>query len=85
MIPFRPAAERLQTIPGVGQRAAEVLLAEIGPDMSVFSTPDYLSSWAGVSRGNNEVPANAGAAALTQGAIGCVRCWCKPLGRPGTP
>jgi transposase len=54
LAPFVAAAERLQTIPGVGQRAAEVLLAEIGPDMSVFPTAAHLSSWAGMSPGNNE-------------------------------
>jgi transposase len=54
LVPFASAAERLQTIPGVGQRAAEVLLAEIGPDMSVFPTAGHLSSWAGMSPGNNE-------------------------------
>jgi transposase len=52
--PLAAGAERLQTIPGVGQRAAEVLLAEIGPDMSVFPTAGHLSSWAGMSPGNNE-------------------------------
>jgi transposase len=54
LAPFAAGAERLQTIPGVGQRAAEVLLAEIGPDMSVFPTAGHLSSWAGMSPGNNE-------------------------------
>jgi transposase len=54
LVPFAAGAERLQTIPGVGQRAAEVLLAEIGPDMSVFPTAGHLSSWAGMSPGNNE-------------------------------
>jgi transposase len=54
MLPFAPAAQRLQTIPGVGQKVAEVLLAEIGPDMSVFPTAEHLSSWAGMSPGNNE-------------------------------
>lgn len=54
MVPFAPAAARLQTIPGVGQKVAEMLLAELGTDMSVFPTADHLSSWAGMSPGNNE-------------------------------
>jgi transposase len=46
--PFRAALERLMTIPGVGQSAAAVILAEIGADMSRFSTAGHLVSWAGL-------------------------------------
>jgi transposase len=46
--------ERLDTIPGVGQRAAEVIIAETGADMSRFPSPAQLSSWAGMCPGNNE-------------------------------
>ena len=42
------------TIPGVKQRTAEVLIAEIGVDMNAFPTPKHLASWAGVCPGNNE-------------------------------
>jgi transposase len=42
------------TIPGVKQRAAEVLIAEIGADMNVFPTPQHLGSWAKVCPGNDE-------------------------------
>jgi len=35
----------LDTIGGIGQRSAENLLAEIGPDMSPFPTDDNLVSW----------------------------------------
>jgi transposase len=41
-------------IPGVKQRSAEVMIAEIGVDMSVFATPKNLASWAGVSPGNDQ-------------------------------
>lgn len=37
---------RLDEIPGVGPVAARALLAEIGPDMTVFPSPDHLASWA---------------------------------------
>jgi transposase len=37
---------KLVTIPGVGVRTAQVILAELGPDMSVFPTADHLVSWA---------------------------------------
>ena len=42
------------TIPGVKQRTAEVLIAEIGVDMTVFPTPKHLASWAGVCPGNDQ-------------------------------
>jgi transposase len=54
MVPFAEAAERLQRIPGIGQRGAEVITAEIGVDMSKFPTDGNLTSWAGLCPGNNE-------------------------------
>jgi transposase len=51
--PFAQARDRLDTIPGVGKRAAESMLAEIGVDMSVFPTAAHLASWAGRCPGNN--------------------------------
>jgi transposase len=44
--------ERLCTIPGIGRRLAEDILAEIGWDMSRFPTPRHLASWAGICPGN---------------------------------
>lgn len=52
--PFADTRDRLTTIPGVGKRVAETLLAEIGTDMSVFPTAAHLASWAGVCPGNHE-------------------------------
>ena len=52
--PFEPSLERLVTVPGVGRRTAEVLVAEIGTDMSRFPTPAHLASWAGMCPGNHE-------------------------------
>jgi transposase len=46
--------ERLCTIPGIGQRLAEVILAEIGIDMRQFPSHQHLASWAGVCPGNHE-------------------------------
>lgn len=54
---MRPCAaqrELLMSIPGVKQRSAEVMIAEIGVDMSAFATPKHLASWAGVSPGNDQ-------------------------------
>ena len=44
----------LETIPGVGQRTAEVLVAEIGTDLSRFPNAEHLASWAGMCPGNAE-------------------------------
>jgi transposase len=42
MVPFAEAATRLLTIPGVGKRTAEVVIAEIGVDMARFPTSSHL-------------------------------------------
>jgi transposase len=52
--PFAAAIDLLDTIPGVNRRTAEVILAEIGPDMSRFPSSGNLTSWAGLCPGNNE-------------------------------
>src|SRR5450755_4426906 len=54
MLPFAAQRDLLMSIPGVKQRVAEVLIAEIGVDMSVFPTPKHLASWAGVCPGNDQ-------------------------------
>jgi transposase len=46
--------ERLTSIPGVKQRVAEVVLAELGPEVERFPTEAHLASWAGLCPGNNE-------------------------------
>lgn len=51
--PFSQARDHLDTITGVGKRAAETIIAEIGLDMTQFPTADHLSSWAGLAPGNN--------------------------------
>jgi transposase len=52
--PFEEKLERLQTVPGVGRRLAEVILSEVGVDMRRFPTSGHLASWAGVCPGMNE-------------------------------
>jgi len=52
--PFAAELERLDTIPGVDEQTAEVLLAEIGPDMGRFPTAAHLASWAGMCPGSHE-------------------------------
>jgi len=50
----RNALALLQTIPGIDQIGAAMLLVESGTDMEVFSSPDRLASWVGICPGNNE-------------------------------
>jgi transposase len=52
--PFRQAIEILSTIPGISTLSAEVLVAEIGIDMSRFPTAGHLISWAGLCPRNDE-------------------------------
>ena len=52
--PFNEAVQQLDRIPGIGPRAAEQVLGEIGLDMSRFPTAYHLSSWAKLCPGNYE-------------------------------
>jgi len=52
--PYEEEIARLETIPGVGRRTAEILAAEIGLDVSRFPSAGHLASWAGMCPGNNE-------------------------------
>jgi len=54
MLPFGEELSQVDSIPGVGKRSAQEILAEIGVDMSRFQTDAHLSSWAGVCPGNHE-------------------------------
>jgi transposase len=55
LVPFGTGAVALLvTIPGVAERSAQNILAEIGTDMSVFPTDKHLASWAGQCPGNHQ-------------------------------
>ncbi len=54
MEPVADQLAALDTIPGVSQRVAEILIAEIGSDMAQFPSAHHLASWAGMCPGNNE-------------------------------
>jgi transposase len=54
LAPHEEALERLDTIPGVGRRGAEEIVAEIGADMTRYPTVGQLASWAKICPGNNE-------------------------------
>jgi transposase len=51
--PLEDQIEKLDSIPGIGRRGAEEIVAEIGSDMSRFPTAKHVASWAKVCPGNN--------------------------------
>jgi transposase len=68
LAPFAGAADLLTTIPGVGRRTAEVLVAETGADMSRFPSAGHLASWAGMCPGNNESAGKRRSGKTTKGS-----------------
>ena len=68
-IPFDQARDRLDTITGVGKRAAEVIIAEIGVDMSRFPTAGHLASWAGMAPGTNVTGGKRQSGKTTKGDV----------------
>jgi len=54
MLPFEKDLALLDTIPGVGRRTAEQIIAEIGTNMEQFPSAAHLCSWAGLCPGHNE-------------------------------
>jgi len=66
--PFRAAIERLTAIPGVSALSAEVIVAEIGIDMTRFPTDAQLISWAGLCPGNGESAGKRRSTKLRQGS-----------------
>ena len=67
--PFSATAARLTTIPGVGPRSAEVIVAEIGPDMGVYPTAGHLASWAGLCPGNDQSAGRRRSGRTTKGSV----------------
>jgi transposase len=65
--PFAAVIARLITIPGIGQRTAEVIVAETGGDMTRFATSARLAAWAGLAPGDNESAGKRRHAAARQG------------------
>jgi transposase len=66
--PLASARRRLMTIPGVGATAAEVIVAEIGTDMGQFPSAGHLSSWAGLSPGQDQSGKRRRPAKATKGS-----------------
>jgi len=68
LAPFRDLIPVLTSIPGIGELAARVLLAEIGTDMSRFPTAGHLISWAGLCPGNDESAGKRRSTRMRKGA-----------------
>jgi transposase len=54
MRPFEVALARWDSLPGINRRIAEIVIAELGPDLTPFEDAEHLASWAGMCPGNNE-------------------------------
>ena len=65
---FRDAVERLSTIPGISQLSAQVIVSEIGTDMSRFATDAHLRSWAGLCPRNDQSAGKRRSTRLRKGA-----------------
>jgi transposase len=65
--PFEQAVTLLDTIPGVGRETAEVIVSEIGVDMSRFPSANHLAAWAGVAPGNHESAGKRKSGRMRQG------------------
>src|SRR5262245_61534056 len=65
---FRDAVERLSTIPGISQLSAQVIVSEIGTDMSRFATDAHLRSSAGLCPRNDESAGKRRSTRLRKGA-----------------
>lgn len=64
---YGAAMNILISIPGINKMAAASLLAEIGINMCCFPTSEHLSSWAGMSPGNNESAGKRKSASVNHG------------------
>jgi transposase len=66
-VSWAEAVEIWDTIPGIGRRVAEQLVAEVGTDMSQFHSAAHLASWAKLCPGNNESAGKRKSASIGKG------------------
>lgn len=71
--PFEETVRAVDTIPGIGRRTAEIIVAEVGTDMTRFPSPGHLASWAGVCPGNHQSGEKRGRSPVRKGNN-----WLKP-------
>jgi transposase len=72
MQPFQRALQAWMSMPGIEQRVAWTLVAEIGPDLQAFPSAAHLASWVGVCPGNHESAGNARVERAVRGTAGLV-------------
>jgi len=66
--PFAETMERWMSLPGIGQRTAEVLLAELGTELgATFPSAGHLASWAGLAPGTHQSAGHRRAVGTTHG------------------
>ena len=65
--PVEEVVERVQVVPGIGRRTAEVIVAEIGIDVERFPTAAHLASWAALCPANRESAGKQGSGAMRRG------------------
>ena len=65
--PYASIVVRLDTIPGVGQHTAEIILAEIGPTVDNWPSAGHLASWACVCPGNHQSGGKRGSGKTRKG------------------
>ena len=68
---FAAVIELLDTIPGVGRQTAEMVVSEIGVDMSRFPSAAPLAAWAGLAPGNYESAGQRVSGKLAKGTRPC--------------
>jgi len=74
LTPFRDAVERLMGVPGISRTVAQIVIAEIGADMSQFLSADHLISWAGLCPRLDESAGKRRSTRVRKGAT-----WLKPV------
>ncbi len=81
--PYAWAHALLQTIPGIDEIAAALILIEIGDDMTRFGRPQSLACWAALSPGNDESAGKrrSGRTAHGNSVIRCILCECANAAR----
>ena len=72
--PFRDAVERLKEVPGLSEISVQIVIAEIGTDMSQFPSAGHLLSWAGLVPRLDESAGKRRSTRIRKGAP-----WLKPV------
>jgi transposase len=72
--PLARKVEQLSAIPGISVKAAQVILAELGSDMTPFTSAERLRSWAGLCPGNDESAGKRRSTRIRPGAP-----WLEPV------